>query len=145
MLMVSSQWADTEEAQNSYAFFRSPASVSCEALIQFKLLSSNCAKTMQDFKYFNKSNFWHTNLLEKHVQLSIDEKKLKVLSYSFVFSEVRSNRIPTSLATDESYCTLQGYKKKIKCSLRVRNFTWELPTTSNFICTRTLWMNQTSK
>lgn len=74
VLMVSSQWADTEEAQNSYAFFRSPASVSCEALIQFKLLSSNCAKSMQDFKYFNKSNFWHTNLLEKHVQLSIDKK-----------------------------------------------------------------------
>lgn len=37
---------------------------------------------------------------------------MKVLSYSFVFSEVRSNRIPTSLATDESYCTLQGCKKK---------------------------------
>lgn len=37
---------------------------------------------------------------------------MKVLSYSFVFSEVCSNRIPTSLATDESYCTLQGYKKK---------------------------------
>lgn len=61
-------------------------------------------------------------------------KKLKVLSYSFVFSEVRSNRIPTSLATDESYCTLQG-SKKIPCSLRVRNFTWELPTTSNNQCT----------
>lgn len=30
MLMLSIQWADTEEAQNSYAFFRSPASVSCE-------------------------------------------------------------------------------------------------------------------
>lgn len=53
VLMVSIQWADTEEAQNSYAFFRSPASVSCEALIQFKLLSSNCAKTMQDFKYIS--------------------------------------------------------------------------------------------
>lgn len=53
VLMVSSQWADTEEAQNSYAFFRSPASVSCEALTQFKLLSSNCAKTMQDFKYIS--------------------------------------------------------------------------------------------
>lgn len=85
MLMVSIQWADTKEAQNSYAFFRSPASVSCEALIQFKLLSSNCAKTMQDFKYFDKSNFWHAKLFEK--QLSIDKKKLKVLSYiSFVFS-----------------------------------------------------------
>lgn len=72
VLMVSIRWADTEEAQNSYAFFRSPASVSCEALIQFKLLSSNCAKTMQDFKYFDKSNFWHAKLFEK--QLSIDKK-----------------------------------------------------------------------
>lgn len=40
---------------------------------------------MQDFKYFDKSNFWHAKLFEK--QLWIDKKKLKVLSYiSFVFS-----------------------------------------------------------
>lgn len=87
VLMVSIQWADTAEAQNSYAFFRSPASVSCEALIQFKLLSSNCAKTMQDFKYFDKSNFWHAKLFEK--QLWIDKKNWRfshILALSLVSS-----------------------------------------------------------
>lgn len=70
MLMVSIRWADTEEAQNSYAFFRSPASVSCIALIHFKLLSSNCAKTMQDFKYISiKATFDMQNYLKNSYEL----------------------------------------------------------------------------
>lgn len=69
MLMMSIQWADTEEAQNSYAFFRSPASVSCEALIQFKLLSSNCAKLCKILNISIKATFDMQNYLKNSYEL----------------------------------------------------------------------------